>query len=330
MSRNVQENTKRNIKVLGLRVQIPRWGRKNERQLEAQPEAQPEPKLKENVNKVVNDFGINPLEIYVDQLSDIRMFHVVSSKNKPFFEALWGNTPVVLKPDPKKKELKNYLCYHLNDGCAPILGTILYGSILYVVLPRYKRDLYVPLYDSYTCDRFLDFDIKDIFVQILQTVNQLHASNLYHRDLKPENIYLVKENKIKPIIADFETSTRSLIAKDVCGTRVDLPPWAFKPGYDCSMLDRNLLAKLWFWLITKISPRMFNTKYENGKERDELWNEALYIKDFSLLLGVRAKRRFRNYLSISLEINKKLLDFVFDLCNPDIPLEEIIRKLKEE
>ncbi|PVU96416.1 hypothetical protein BB561_001193 [Smittium simulii] len=65
--------------------------------------------------------------------------------------------------------------------------------------------------------------IKDIFLQILDSVMYCHSNNVYHRDLKPENVLIGQDGTIK--LADFGLATRDFWSSEYgCGSSFYMSP----------------------------------------------------------------------------------------------------------
>jgi serine/threonine protein kinase len=67
--------------------------------------------------------------------------------------------------------------------------------------------------------------IRDVFTQVLESVEYCHSKSVFHRDIKPENI-LLSDGGRRVLLADFGLACGSPVSNELrCGS-----PWYMSPG----------------------------------------------------------------------------------------------------
>lgn len=95
----------------------------------------------------------------------------------------------------------------------------------YIVMPLEKgMSLFnaVHFHNKETNNRFSDFEIKNIFIQICSGIEFLHKNNFLHLDIKPSNVWLRPDGSI--VVLDLGSS------RDIDKYQEQTTP-AFTPGY---------------------------------------------------------------------------------------------------
>jgi serine/threonine protein kinase len=118
-----------------------------------------------------------------------------------------------------------------HPGVVTLHRVVEEGNLTYIVMD------YAPDHDLFTqilhsC-RYLGDDglIKDIFLQLLETVEYCHSLGIYHRDLKPENI-LCFDDGLRIAITDFGLATTDKLSDEFRTGSV----YHMSPGMSCSHL----------------------------------------------------------------------------------------------
>ncbi|OAC99000.1 hypothetical protein MUCCIDRAFT_148930, partial [Mucor lusitanicus CBS 277.49] len=105
-----------------------------------------------------------------------------------------------------------------------------------------QGDLFDYLFAGHESSTPHELIAKQMFSQVLDSVEHMHANSVFHRDLKLENIFLKShgEHHVVCKVGDFGLSTRERTSTDFgCGSASYLPPEQLKRDrpYDCAASD---------------------------------------------------------------------------------------------
>ncbi|KAI9314790.1 kinase-like domain-containing protein [Dichotomocladium elegans] len=142
------------------------------------------------------------------------------------------------------------------------------------------------LFDYVIRTKMQEDQVANIFVQILEAVEHMHAHNVYHRDIKLENILLKSstleddDEKLECKVADFGLATRERFNMEFgCGSTAYLAPEHFDDDEWNSSRGEQLLAydaaasDVWSLGILLIALLVGRNPWQEATSLDHVYNE---------------------------------------------------------
>jgi serine/threonine protein kinase len=167
--------------------------------------------------------------------------YIVEDLNKEFNNKIIMKRSQELENIPRfKKEIKIMIRLSNSSKIAKILYSNLESDNPYYIMKFYKngslRDFHNP---SSLKD---DFELqKQVFLEMIETIQVLHDKNKFHRDIKPDNFLI--DDDVNIIVTDFglsvdlnSTSTRITKTEEAYGTEGYYPP-EFKDQHSFKYID---------------------------------------------------------------------------------------------
>ena len=156
---------------------------------------------------------------------------------------------------------------------------------------------------------------RNIFKQLIETVQYIHSKGIVHRDIKPDNILLNLNNQIK--LCDFGVSKeikKGTLISDSCGTPAFIAPEILKDDpYDPYMTDIWSCGVVLYAMVSGFFP--FAGNNENELHKNILSGKFPKIKNIS--------KELNDLINKILELNPKKRISINDILNhPWLNIEE--------
>ena len=156
---------------------------------------------------------------------------------------------------------------------------------------------------------------RNIFKQLIETVQYIHSKGIVHRDIKPDNILLNLNNQIK--LCDFGVSKeikKGILISDSCGTPAFIAPEILLDApYDPYMTDIWSCGVVLYVMVSGFFP--FAGINENELHQNILNGQFLMIDDIS--------KELKDLINKILELNPNKRISINEILNhPWLNIEE--------